>query len=171
MLSRGFCRTFGVRSPCARPVASAIKFKACNLLLYASTSSVSPVLTTRDGMANDDAIADLLKPVLLWRYFKDLTQIPRPSKHEERVLQYLKDFAAERQLPWQQDAGGNLVIRRPRLRRRRGRSMRGRTGACGYGLRERALSGPQLPNRPTGSPPRRGLAESHRHDLGGRQRH
>ncbi|GLI69814.1 hypothetical protein VaNZ11_014518, partial [Volvox africanus] len=112
MLSRGFCRTFGVRSPCARPVASAIKFKACNLLLYASTSSVSPVLTTRDGMANDDAIADL-KPVLLWRYFKDLTQIPRPSKHEERVLQYLKDFAAERQLPWQQDAVGNLVIRRP----------------------------------------------------------
>ncbi|GIL58597.1 hypothetical protein Vafri_13481 [Volvox africanus] len=112
MLSRGFYRTFGIRSACARPIVSAIKFKSCNIVLYGSKSSASPVLTTRDGMANDDAIADL-KPVLLWRYFKDLTQIPRPSKHEERVLQYLKDFAAERQLSWQQDAVGNLVIRRP----------------------------------------------------------
>ncbi|GFR49868.1 hypothetical protein Agub_g11970, partial [Astrephomene gubernaculifera] len=60
----------------------------------------------------DDAIAGL-EPAPLWRFFKDLTQIPRPSKHEERVLQYLKEFAASRQLAWQQDAVGNLVIRRP----------------------------------------------------------
>ncbi|EFJ42775.1 hypothetical protein VOLCADRAFT_97180 [Volvox carteri f. nagariensis] len=63
-------------------------------------------------MVPDDVTAGL-QPELLWRYFKDLTQIPRPSKHEHRVLQYLKDFAAERQLTWQQDAVGNLVIRRP----------------------------------------------------------
>ncbi|GIL81736.1 hypothetical protein Vretimale_1325 [Volvox reticuliferus] len=112
MLSRGFCRTFGVRSLCARPIASAVKCKARDILLYASASSASPVLAKRDEMANDDAIAGL-KPELLWRYFKDLTQIPRPSKHEQRVLQYLKDFATERQLAWQQDAVGNLVIRRP----------------------------------------------------------
>ncbi|KXZ50230.1 hypothetical protein GPECTOR_17g868 [Gonium pectorale] len=62
--------------------------------------------------ATGDVFAGL-EPAPLWRYFKDLTQIPRPSKHEERVLQYLKDFASSRQLSWQQDAVGNLVIRRP----------------------------------------------------------
>lgn len=40
-------------------------------------------------------------------------QIPRPSKHEGRVLTYLKQFADTRSLAWQQDAVGNLVIRRP----------------------------------------------------------
>ncbi|KAK9830529.1 hypothetical protein WJX72_012284 [[Myrmecia] bisecta] len=54
-----------------------------------------------------------LKPEPLWQYFEQLTQIPRPSKHEGRVLQWLKDFAQARGLKWQQDAVGNLVIKRP----------------------------------------------------------
>jgi dipeptidase D len=54
-----------------------------------------------------------LEPRLLWSYFHQITQIPRPSKKEERILSYLKEFASSHQLPVEQDAAGNLVIRKP----------------------------------------------------------
>ncbi|EIE18888.1 aminoacyl-histidine dipeptidase [Coccomyxa subellipsoidea C-169] len=53
-----------------------------------------------------------LEPANVWGFFEQLTKIPRPSKHEEKVLQYLKDFANERKLAWQQDGVGNMVIKR-----------------------------------------------------------
>ncbi|BDA48997.1 Cytosol non-specific dipeptidase [Coccomyxa sp. Obi] len=53
-----------------------------------------------------------LEPANVWNFFEQLTKIPRPSKHEEKVLQFLKDFANERKLAWQQDAVGNMVIKR-----------------------------------------------------------
>lgn len=43
-----------------------------------------------------------LEPAGLWKYFGALTQLPRPSKHEGKVLEYLKAFAEERGLAWQQ---------------------------------------------------------------------
>lgn len=54
-----------------------------------------------------------LQPEALWRFFGELSAIPRPSKHEGRVLDWLKGFAKERGLEWQQDSVGNIVIRRP----------------------------------------------------------
>ena len=45
--------------------------------------------------------------------FSDLSEIPRPSKHEARVLTWLKGFADERSLEWRQDDTGNCVICRP----------------------------------------------------------
>lgn len=54
-----------------------------------------------------------LEPKLLWQYFDGLSQLPRPSKHEDKVLAWLKAFAEERKLAYQQDAEGNMVIRRP----------------------------------------------------------
>ncbi|KAG2432288.1 hypothetical protein HYH02_013011 [Chlamydomonas schloesseri] len=69
--------------------------------------------TTVDARAATEAAVAGLQPPALWNFFAQLTQIPRPSKHETRVLQYLKDFADARQLSWRQDAVGNLVICRP----------------------------------------------------------
>ena len=54
-----------------------------------------------------------LEPKIVWKYFYDLTQIPRPSKKEERVLAYLVDFAKENSLDWKQDEAGNIVIIKP----------------------------------------------------------
>ncbi|GAB4815754.1 hypothetical protein N2152v2_002800 [Parachlorella kessleri] len=54
-----------------------------------------------------------LEPEALWRYFGALTQLPRPSKHEGRVLEWLKAFASERGLQYRQDKVGNIVIKRP----------------------------------------------------------
>ncbi len=51
-----------------------------------------------------------LKPSLLWQYFDKLTTIPRPSGREERVVEWLKEVAAEHSLEWKQDATGNITL-------------------------------------------------------------
>jgi dipeptidase D len=53
-----------------------------------------------------------LEPRILWNYFYGITQIPRPSKKEERILAFLKQIAADHQLETEQDHVGNLVIRK-----------------------------------------------------------
>ena len=42
------------------------------------------------------SIMDGLKPENVWKHFETLTKIPRPSKHEEKILQYLRNFAEEK---------------------------------------------------------------------------
>ena len=54
-----------------------------------------------------------LEPAALWNNFAALSRIPRPSKQEEQVLAWLKEFADTRSLEWQQDEVGNIVVRRP----------------------------------------------------------
>ncbi len=50
------------------------------------------------------------QPAHLWQHFYQFTQIPRPSKHEQQILQYLIDLANTHGHSWKQDAIGNLVI-------------------------------------------------------------
>ena len=40
----------------------------------------------------------------VFQIFKELNQIPRPSHHEERVADYLCQFAERLQLPYKRDA-------------------------------------------------------------------
>lgn len=54
-----------------------------------------------------------LKPQLLWENFYKLTQVPRPSKKEEKVLELVKQFADENNFQYKQDATGNIVIKVP----------------------------------------------------------
>ena len=51
-----------------------------------------------------------LKPVEVWRYFYDITQIPRPSKKEEKIIAYLLDFAKKNKLEAKKDKAGNVLI-------------------------------------------------------------
>jgi dipeptidase D len=51
-----------------------------------------------------------LQPEPLWRHFYQLTQIPRPSKHEEKVIAYLVKFAEEKKLKYKKDHVGNVLI-------------------------------------------------------------
>ncbi len=51
-----------------------------------------------------------LEPTAVWHYFHEITQIPRPSKKEEKILAYLLNFAKEHQLEAKQDQAGNIVI-------------------------------------------------------------
>ena len=59
------------------------------------------------------SVLDGVEPVAFWRRFEELTTIARPSRHEEPVIAWVKDWAAERGFELRQDAGRNLVIRVP----------------------------------------------------------
>ena len=54
-----------------------------------------------------------LEPKLLWNHFADLNAIPRPSKKEERICQFMIDFGKNLGLETQQDAIGNIIIKKP----------------------------------------------------------
>lgn len=49
----------------------------------------------------------------VFQIFKELNQIPRPSHHEERVADYLCNFAEQLHLDYQRDAENCVVIRKP----------------------------------------------------------
>jgi len=51
-----------------------------------------------------------LKSAPLWELFLQLSQIPRPSGHEEGVRQWIRNLAKEHQLNFKEDSAGNLVI-------------------------------------------------------------
>ncbi|GAB6010833.1 aminoacyl-histidine dipeptidase [Viscerimonas tarda] len=51
-----------------------------------------------------------LKPEAIWKYFYEISQIPRPSKKEERIIAYLLDFAKQHRLDAQKDEAGNVLI-------------------------------------------------------------
>lgn len=53
-----------------------------------------------------------LEPNTIWKYFNEITQIPRPSKKEEKIIKYLLDFAKENKLEAEKDKVGNVVIRK-----------------------------------------------------------
>lgn len=54
-----------------------------------------------------------LEPQKVWQYFYEITQIPRPSKHEEKIIEYLENFAKAKNLEYKKDRVGNIVIRKP----------------------------------------------------------
>lgn len=51
-----------------------------------------------------------LQPGAIWNYFYDITQIPRPSKKEEKIIAYLREFAEKNNLEIKQDKAGNTLI-------------------------------------------------------------
>ena len=54
-----------------------------------------------------------LKPALVFQIFDEITKVPRPSKKEEKIRQFLLDFAAKHNLAVKTDAIGNVVITKP----------------------------------------------------------
>lgn len=54
-----------------------------------------------------------LKPALVWGIFDEITKVPRPSKKEEKIRQYLLDFAKRHNVAVKTDAIGNVVMSRP----------------------------------------------------------
>lgn len=54
-----------------------------------------------------------LEPKALWNHFADLNAVPRPSKKEERVIQFMVDFGRSLGLETETDEVGNVLIRKP----------------------------------------------------------
>jgi dipeptidase D len=57
-------------------------------------------------------MADILdkEPKLLWKHFNEIRKIPRCSKHEEKVREYVIQFASSHNLVANADDAGNVVI-------------------------------------------------------------
>ena len=57
-----------------------------------------------------------LEPNTLWNHFADLNAVPRPSKKEERVIQFMVDFGKKLNLETVVDEVGNVIIKKPAYR-------------------------------------------------------
>jgi len=62
-------------------------------------------------MAKD--VIEGLKPERLWHYFYQISQIPRESKHEEKIIGYIIKVANEPGLEYKKDEFGNIVVIKP----------------------------------------------------------
>ena len=54
-----------------------------------------------------------LDPQIVWKNFYELTQIPRPSKHEGLAVEYMYDWGVSHGLETIKDEVGNIIIRKP----------------------------------------------------------
>lgn len=54
-----------------------------------------------------------IEPKEIWKNFSLLNQVPRPSKKEEKVVQFIKNFGENLGLETYVDKVGNVIIRKP----------------------------------------------------------
>ena len=54
-----------------------------------------------------------LTPENVWKYFYELTKIPRPTGQMEEVTKYVIDFGKSLNLETVQDKVGNVLIKKP----------------------------------------------------------
>ncbi|MEM7315462.1 MAG: M20/M25/M40 family metallo-hydrolase, partial [Planctomycetota bacterium] len=54
-----------------------------------------------------------LEPTQVWNHFADLNEVPRPSKKEERVIEFMRSFGKKLGLETVVDEVGNVIIRKP----------------------------------------------------------
>ncbi len=54
-----------------------------------------------------------LEPKSVWTLFDAITQVPRPSKKEGKIIDFLVAFAEKHGLEYRKDATGNVVMRKP----------------------------------------------------------
>ncbi len=54
-----------------------------------------------------------LEPTMVWNNFADLNAVPRPSKKEEEIIQFIIQFGKRLHLETFKDRVGNVIIRKP----------------------------------------------------------
>ena len=59
------------------------------------------------------SIIENLEPKLVWKHFDEIRKIPRCSKHEEKIREYILDFAKKQGLKTRTDEAGNVVVIKP----------------------------------------------------------
>ena len=59
------------------------------------------------------SVIENLEPKLVWKHFDEIRKIPRCSKHEEKIREYIINFAKKHNLKTRTDKTGNVVILKP----------------------------------------------------------
>lgn len=54
-----------------------------------------------------------LEPKTVWKYFHEITQVPRPSKKEGKIIKYIEEVAAKHKIDIKKDKAGNLLLFKP----------------------------------------------------------
>ena len=54
-----------------------------------------------------------LQPILVWKAFDEITKVPRPSRHEEKIREYLLSYARKHSIEAKTDEVGNVVMKKP----------------------------------------------------------
>lgn len=54
-----------------------------------------------------------LQPQAVWHYFEQILEVPRPSKHEDQMIEFMLNFAKEHNLESKKDKAGNILIKKP----------------------------------------------------------
>ncbi len=54
-----------------------------------------------------------LQPAAIWQNFYKLTQVPRPSNHEEKAREFMLRWAQENNIEAEMDEVGNIIMRKP----------------------------------------------------------
>lgn len=54
-----------------------------------------------------------LQPSLVWGAFDEITKVPRPSRHEDKIRTYLLDYARKHSIEAKTDEVGNVVMKKP----------------------------------------------------------
>ena len=54
-----------------------------------------------------------LEPQIIWKNFAALNSVPRPSKKEEKVIEFMKNFGEQLNLETNVDEVGNVIIKKP----------------------------------------------------------
>ena len=54
-----------------------------------------------------------LEPKEVWNHFADLNAVPRPSKKEERIIEFIMEFGKKLGLETFKDEIGNVIIKKP----------------------------------------------------------
>jgi len=54
-----------------------------------------------------------LQPACVWNIFDQITKVPRPSKKEGKIREWLINFAKENNLEYKVDEIGNVAMFRP----------------------------------------------------------
>ncbi len=97
-------------APVASPAASADTEAAAGPSASSALTTTIPSTTTLVPLK--DAVATM-DPQDVWQNFYELTQIPRPSHHEEQVRDFLVQFGQDLGLETIVDDVGNVLIRKP----------------------------------------------------------
>lgn len=54
-----------------------------------------------------------LKPEVVWSIFEEICQVPRPSKKEDKIIEYLLNWAEKHNIEAKRDEIGNIVMKKP----------------------------------------------------------
>ncbi len=54
-----------------------------------------------------------LEPQIVWKNFVELTKIPRPSKKEEKIIEFMRKWGEERGIKTIVDEVGNVIFKKP----------------------------------------------------------